>query len=250
MNHNNIPDMKGNKAAGGTGCGTFEGEVFEGMLGQLDDSTLYDTLHALYANQIITAAAHGTISGSDAETFWFDLDKDGTADLGITAVNRDDEKVWNMEYTPDNSISGDWYIDVDEALGDDMTDGYYDSLRIGFPIRYISIEVEPPVCGSTVESDEFWNQTNPPSARPASTENYVSEDILAWWTTDTERSEPFSGTITKGETYIAYLQIETADGRDFDPDVRVTVNGKPPASVCRDDDQLFMVKVLACVEAE
>ena len=250
MNHNNIPDMKGNKAAGGTGCGAFEGEVFEGMLGQLDDSILYDTLNALCEKQMISAAGDGSVSGSDAETIWFDLDKDGTADLGITAGKGDDGKVWNMEYTPDNSISGDWCIDVDEALGDDMTDGYYDSLRIKFPIKHISIEVDPPVSGITVESDEFWNQTNAPSARPADTEQYVSKDIFAWWTADTERSEPFSGTITKGETYIAYLQIETADGRDYDPDVRVTVNGKPPVSVCRDEDQLFLLKVIACVEVQ
>ncbi len=124
-----------------------------------------------------------------------------------------------MEYTPDSRINGDWYIDVNEALGDDMT-------------------------------DEFWNQTNPPAARPAQTEKYVSEDIFAWWTTDPERSEPFSGTIKKGDTYIAYLQIETADGRDFDPDVRVTVNGNPPLSVCRDEDQPFMVTVIACAEAK
>lgn len=130
-----------------------------------------------------------------------------------------------------------------------MRPNYYSEVEIAFPIKAIGVTVEPPLGGTEVTTDEYWNQTNAPVARPAAQESYLMQDILAWWAVDEDATTPFTGTIEARKEYLVHLLIETGDGRDFEDEVRVTVNGEPAIRARKDEDQLFLVIALAKVRA-
>ena len=231
------------------GKGAYTSDVFSDMLFELKGSTLWDTMEALCAGQVINGYRKLSDSEPGTELFIYDIDRDGTDDMGIAVKTEGTDRLFYLIHVSGNSIDGNWSVDVDEALGEDMSDEYYDSLEFCFPLKSVSVTVAPPAAGTVIESDVYWNQTNRPEARPLPKGQLIHEDIFAWWTADLEKSGPFTGTFEEGKEYIAYLQIETVDGRDFDDIVQVTVNGETPVLVEKDEDMTFLLKVFAYVKA-
>lgn len=177
----------------------FSSDIFSGMLGELNDSALYDTLGALCAGQVINGYRKSSDNEPDTELFIYDLDRDGTDDLGIEVKTEGTGRQFNLLYIPENSIDGNWRVDVDEALGADTKGEYYDSVKFCFPLKSVSVSITPPAAGTVVESDIYWNQTNTPEAEPLPKGQLIHEDIFAWWVADLEKSEPFTGTIEEGK---------------------------------------------------